>query len=56
MIIQSGHSGVDLDTGTNVPGQVFQRLEPDGWRDYLLDGEPLVFDPLDSLGMLPPGR
>jgi hypothetical protein len=52
MIIQSGHSGVELDAGTNAPGQILQRLEPDGWRDYPFDG-PVSY--LMGLEQLPPG-
>jgi hypothetical protein len=50
MIIQAGRLGFELDTGTNEPWQILQRLEPDGWRDYLLDGESMLFDPQDDLG------
>jgi hypothetical protein len=53
MVIQSGDLGIEPDTGSNRPGQILQRLEPDGWRDYPFEGEVSY---LMDLSQLPPGR
>jgi hypothetical protein len=34
MIIQAGDLAVELDTGTNTPGEILQRLESGEWKDY----------------------
>jgi hypothetical protein len=54
--LSAGDLALEIHLGHDDPGMILQRLEPDGWRDYLLDGEPVVFDPLDSLDALPPGK
>lgn len=53
MMYQVGDLGVVFDAGSNTPGDVLQRKEPDGWVDFEINGEILkapvcVYD-------LPPG-
>ena len=54
MILQAGNLGIELDTGTNAPGQILQRLEGGEWKPYLMDGKPLTW-PVDYT-TLPPGK
>ena len=39
MTLRNGpaYFGLILDTGTNISGANLQRLEPDSWRDHLID-------------------
>jgi len=46
MIYSAGDLGVQIDLGPDTPGMVLQRREPDGWQDYLQDGE-RVLSPVD---------
>jgi len=54
MILQAGDLVVEIDTGSNSPNAVLQRLEDDRWHDFLLDGEQVTW-PV-GLERLPPGR
>ena len=54
MILSAGDLGVEIDFGDNETGATQQREEKDGWRDYLIDGEPVV-NPVD-IETLPSGR
>ena len=42
MILSAGDLGIEIDFGPDKPGAILKRKEPDGWRDYLVDGEPVV--------------
>jgi hypothetical protein len=53
MIIQAGHSGVELDTGTNAPGAILQKYIDGEWRDFPVDG-PVLY--LMDLAQLPAGK
>ncbi len=55
MIWSAGDLGIEIDFGLlyKEPGAILQRKEKDGYRDYLVDGEPVV-NPLD-VEALPPG-
>ena len=53
MIIQAGDLAVEIDTGTNEPGQILQRLEAGERIDYPPE-KPLIW-PLDYR-KLPPGK
>jgi len=46
MIYSAGDLGVQIDLGSDTPGMILQRLEPDGWQDYRVDGEQ-VLSPVD---------
>ena len=52
MIRSAGDLGVEIDTGTNEPGDILQRKEPDGWRDYRIDGR-LIHGPVDIETLVP---
>ena len=54
MIYSAGDLGVEIDFGPDKPGAILQRKEKGNWRDYLIDGEPVV-NPVD-VEMPPPGR
>jgi len=54
MILQAGDLVVEIDTGTNEPGQILQRLEAGDWKDFQIEGEP-VFSPAD-INTLPSGE
>ncbi|RKZ03448.1 hypothetical protein DRQ25_17770 [Candidatus Fermentibacteria bacterium] len=54
MVIQAGELGVTLDTGNNRIDCKLQRLTPEGWQDYLENGE-LKLGPID-IGTLRPGQ
>ena len=43
-----------IDFGNNEPGMTLQCLDRAIWRDYLVDGEP-VLSPVD-IEALPPGK
>jgi len=53
MIYSAGDLGVEIDLEPDEPGMLLQRLEPDGWQDYLVEGEQ-VLSPLD-IETLPAG-
>ncbi len=55
MIWSAGDLGIEIDFGLlyEEPGEILQRKEPDGYRDYLIDGEPIT-NPFDG-ERLPPG-
>jgi hypothetical protein len=42
MIYSLGELGVEIDFGLNTPGTILQRKEKGHWRDYLVDGKPVV--------------
>jgi len=46
MIYSAGDLGVEIDLGPDTPGMVLQRREPEGWRDYRVDGEQIL-SPVD---------
>jgi len=52
---RSGDLGIEIDFGLlyKEPGAILQRKERDSYRDYLVDGEPVV-NPFD-VETLPPG-
>ncbi len=39
---QIGDLGVEIDLGSDKPGMLLQRREPDGWQDYCLEGEQVL--------------
>jgi hypothetical protein len=45
---------IEIDFGSNEPGAILQRKDKGHWRDYLIDGEPVV-KPFD-VETLPPRR
>jgi len=53
MIYSAGDLGIEIDFGTDKPGAILQHNEKGHWRDYLIDGEPVV-NPFD-VELLPPG-
>ena len=53
MIWSAGDLGIKIDFGRNQPGVILQRKERGGYRDYLVDGEPVVN--LFDVKMLVPG-
>jgi len=50
---QAGDLGMEIDFGSNEPGAILQFREKGYWRDYLVDGEPVV-NSFDEKS-LPPG-
>jgi len=54
MIYSAGHLGFEIDFGPDKSGAILQRKPKGYWRDYLVDGEPVV-NPVD-LESLPSGR
>ena len=46
MIYSAGDLGIEIDLGSDEPGAVLQRYEIDGWKDFQLDGEPVI-SPID---------
>ena len=54
MIYSAGDLAVEIDTGTNQPGSILQRLDGGEWRDYEVDGKPVV-SPVE-IEDLTPGR
>ena len=54
MIIQAGDLSIQIDTGTNQPGAIVQRLVNGVWQDYLKDDQPVTW-PV-ALEQLAPGR
>jgi hypothetical protein len=45
--------GIEIDFGPDKPGAILQFKEKGHWRDYLVDGKPVV-NPFD-VEKLPPG-
>jgi hypothetical protein len=54
MIWSAGDLGIEIDFGSDQPGAILQRKDRGYWRDYLVDGEPVV-NPFD-VESLPAGR
>ena len=54
MVILAGNLGVQIDTGTNAPGAVLQRLEGGRWTDCEIDDKPVSW-PV-QLERLQPGQ
>jgi hypothetical protein len=54
MIYSIEDIGVEIDLGHNAPPTILQRKEKGHWRDYLVDGQPVV-NPFD-VEALPAGR
>jgi len=46
MIYSAGYLGLEIDFGSDQPGAILQRQEIDGWKDFQLDGEPVI-SPID---------
>ena len=46
MIYSAADLGIEIDFETDKPGAILQRKEKDGYRDYLVDGKPVV-NPFD---------
>jgi hypothetical protein len=46
VIYSAGDLGIEIDLGANEPGAVLQRFEIDGWKDFQLEGEPVI-SPVD---------
>jgi hypothetical protein len=53
MILSAGDLALEIDFGRNQPGAILQRKEKGEWKDYLIDGKPVV-NPVD-VDSLPPG-
>ena len=54
MIYSAGDLGIEIDLGSDEPGSILQRYAIDGWKDYLIDGEPVI-SPVD-VNALPSGQ
>ncbi len=54
MIVAGTSPHLYIDLGKDEPGMILQRFERGVWRDYLVDGEP-VLAPVD-IEALPPGN
>jgi len=54
MIVAGTDQYIWIDLGKDEPGMMLQRFERGVWRDYLVDGEP-VLSPVD-IEKLPPGK
>ena len=54
MIYQAGDYNVIFDSGSNSPGDHLQRKGPEGWKDVVVNDEP-VKAPVDIYN-LPPGQ
>jgi hypothetical protein len=54
MIYSAGDLGVEIDFGSDEPGTILQREDKGYWRDYLIEGKPVV-NPFD-VGTLPFGK
>ena len=52
MIWSAGDLELEIDFGLKKPGTILQRKERDGYRDYLVDGEP-VTNPFDVDSLTP---
>ncbi len=46
MILSAGDLGIEIEFGTYQPGAILQRKDRGHWRDYLVDGKPVV-NPFD---------
>ena len=53
MILSAGDLNLEIDFGRNEPGAILQRKENGEWKDYLIDGKPVI-NPID-VELLPPG-
>ena len=53
MILSAIDLVIEIDFGTDKPGDILQRKEKGYWCDYLVDGEP-VTNPFD-VESFPPG-
>ena len=53
MILSAGDLALEIDFGRNQPGSILQRKIKDEWKDYLIDGQPVI-NPVD-VNTLPPG-
>ena len=53
MILSAGDLALEIDFGRNLPGSILQRKIKGEWKDYLIDGKPVV-NPID-VEILPPG-
>lgn len=53
MIWSAGDLGIEINFGSDKPGAILQRKDKGYWRDYLVDGKPVV-NPFD-VESLPPG-
>jgi hypothetical protein len=53
MILSAGDLGIEINFGPNKPGAILQRKDKGHWRDYLVDGKPIV-NPF-NVESLPPG-
>lgn len=54
MIIVAGDLSVYIDTWTNAPGSILERLKGGEWRVYLVDGKPVTW-PV-KVSTLKPGK
>jgi len=54
MIYSAADLCIEIDFGSNEPGAILQCKDKGHWRDYLVDGEPVV-NPFD-VETLVPGR
>ena len=54
MVLSAGYLGIEIDFGRNLPGAILQRKEKGKWKDYLIDGKPVI-NPVDVNNTLPPG-
>jgi hypothetical protein len=52
MISSAGDLALEIDFGRNQPGAILQRKIKGKWKDYLIDGKP-VMNPID-VEILPP--
>jgi len=54
MMLFASDLGLQIDFGRNEPGDILQRWDGEGWKDYKQDGK-TVRNPFD-FKTLPPGR
>jgi hypothetical protein len=52
MILSAIDLVIEIDFGSDQPGAILQRKEKGYWRDYLVDGKPVV-KPLDGESLTP---
>jgi hypothetical protein len=53
MILSAGDLALEIDFGRNQPSAILQRKVKGEWKDYVIDGKPVV-NPVD-VNSLPPG-
>jgi hypothetical protein len=53
MILSAGDLALEIDFGPDKSGAILQRKEKGEWKDYVIDGKPVV-NPVD-VNTLPPG-